>query len=72
MRVIEGIKEILAVTPRELVFNVLMKVLFGRRIGLFVITLQGQEIVAALSADLRSDGRLTAHSIDRHNTAFDG
>src|SRR5262249_614423 len=47
-----------------------MKVLFDGGIGLFVIPLQGQKIVATLIADLRSDGRLTAHSINRHNTAF--
>src|SRR5262245_15096610 len=35
VRVIEGIKEIVGGTPRELMFDVLMKVLFDRSIGLF-------------------------------------
>jgi hypothetical protein len=35
MRVIKGIKEILGVAPSQLVFNVRMKVLCDRPIGLF-------------------------------------
>jgi hypothetical protein len=72
MRVIEGIKEVLGRAPSQLVFDVLMKVLFDRSVGLFVVALQGQEIVATLVPNLRSDGRLTAHRIDGHNTTFDG
>ena len=72
MRVIEGIKEILGSAPGQLVLDVLMKVLFDSGIGLFVIALQCQEIVAALGLDLVRDGRLTSHRIDSHNTAFDG
>jgi hypothetical protein len=71
VRVIEGIKETLAGTPGQVVFDMLMKVLFDRGIGLFVVPLQGQEIVAVLITDVRRDGRLTAHGIDRQKTAFD-
>src|SRR5262245_10806197 len=71
VRIIEGIKEVLGRTPVQLVFNVLMKGLFDRSISLFVVALQGQEIVATLVPNLRSDGRLTAHRIDGHNTTFD-
>ena len=69
MRVIESIKEIRGCTPRQLVFNVRMTVLCNRRVGLFVITIQGEEIVTALVSDLASDGGLTAHRINRHGTA---
>src|SRR5919202_2304884 len=72
MGIIEGIKEILGGAPGELMFDVLMEVPFGRRIGFFVIAFQGQEIVTALRPDLTSDGGLTAHRINGHNTAFDG
>ena len=71
VRVIEGIKEILAGAPGQVMFDVRMEVLFDCLIGLFVITLQGQEVVAFLGPDLPSDGRLAAHGIDRHKTAFD-
>src|SRR5262249_15345766 len=43
-----------------------------RSVGLFVVALQGQEIVTTLALDLISNGRLAAHRIDGHNTAFDG
>jgi len=72
MRVIEGIKEVLGRAPGQLVFDVLMKVLFDRSAGLFVMALQGQEIVATLVPNLLSDGRLTAHRINGHQTTFDG
>lgn len=72
MRVIESIKEIRGCTPRQLVFNVRMTVLCNRRVGLFVITIQGEEIVTALVSDLASDGGLTAHRINGHHPAFDG
>ncbi len=72
MRVIEGIKEILGGTPGEMMFNVLMEVSFDGSRGFFVVALQGQEIVPTLRPDLASDGGLTAHRINGHNTAFDG
>jgi hypothetical protein len=72
MGVIEGIREILAGAPRQLVFNVRMKVLFDSLIGLVVIALQGQEIVATLLSYLGSNGGLTTHGINRHDTACDG
>ena len=72
VRVIEGIKEVLGRAPGQLVFDVLMQVLFDRRIGLFVIALQGQEIVATLVPDVLRDGCLTAHRIDGDNTALEG
>jgi hypothetical protein len=72
VRIIEGIKEVLGRTPVQLVFNVLMKVLFNLSIDLFVIVFQGQESVATLVPSLLSDGRLTAHRIDGHHTTFDG
>ena len=72
MQVIEGIKEIFGVTPGQLVFDVLMKVLFDRSVGLFVVALQGSEIVASLVQDLVSDSRLTSHRLDGDNTAFKG
>ena len=49
-----------------------MKVPFNRSVGLFVVALQGQEIVAPLALDLASNGRLASHRIDGHNKAFDG
>src|SRR5215813_8044782 len=69
---VERIKEVLGIAPRDIVLNVLMKVLFDRRVGLFVIALQGQEIVATLVLNLLRDGCLTAHRINRDNTTFDG
>ena len=39
VRVVERIKEVLGIAPREIVLNVLMKVLCDRRVGLFVIAL---------------------------------
>src|SRR5262249_44020826 len=72
MRVIEGIKEVLGGAPRQLVLDVRMKVLLDSLIGLFVIALQRQEVVAFLSSDLTCDGRLAAHGIHGHNTPFDG
>jgi len=71
VRVIEGSKEMLGVAPRQLVFDVLMQVLFDRSVGLLVITLQGQERVASLLPNLASNGRLAAHGIHGHNPAFD-
>ena len=65
-------KKVLGSAPGQLVFDVLMKVLFDRRIGLFVIALQGQEIVATLVPDVLRDGCLTAHRIDGDNTALEG
>ena len=56
----------------SIVLNVLMKVLCDRRVGLFVIALQGQEIVATLVPDVLRDGCLTAHRIDGDNTALEG
>jgi hypothetical protein len=49
-----------------------MKVPSDSIVGLFVITLQCQEVVASLRLDLARDGRLAAHRINSHNTAFDG
>jgi hypothetical protein len=72
VRVIEGIKEVLGSTPGQVGFDVLMQVLFDRRIGLCVIALQGQEIVATLVPDVLRDGGLTAHRINGDNTALDG
>jgi hypothetical protein len=39
--VVERIKEIVGITPREIVLDVLMKVLLDRRLRLSVIALQG-------------------------------
>src|SRR6266545_1033269 len=72
VRVIESIKEILDSAPGQLGFDVLMEVLFDLSIGLFVITLQRQEIVTALALDLARDGRLASHRINGHNTPFNG
>jgi len=72
MRVIEGIKEVLGGAPRQLVLDVRMKVLLDSLLGLFVIALQRQEVVAFLSPDLTCDGRLAAHGIHGHNTPFEG
>src|SRR5262245_42926718 len=52
--------------------NMVMEVLFDRRIGLFVMTFQGQEIITALVPNLARNRRLTAHGIHRHTTPFDG
>jgi len=72
MGIVECIKEISRGAPSQLMLDMVMKVLFDRRICLFVIGLQRQEVVATLDADLASDSRLAAHRINRHNTAFDG
>jgi hypothetical protein len=56
----------------QLVFDVRMKVSFDGLIGLFMITLQGQQVVASLRLDLARNGRLASHRINGHNTAFDG
>jgi len=72
VRVIKGIKKILGCAPCQLMFDILMKVLFDRSVGLFVIAFQGQEIITALVPNLARNGRLTAHGIDRHNTPFEG
>ena len=53
--VIAGIKEMLGVTLGQMVFDGLMKVLCDRRVGLFGVALQVQEIVASLVQDLVSD-----------------
>ena len=72
MGVIERIKEIVLLAPQEMVFDLLMKVLFHRCRGLAMIAFEGEEVVASLREDLLSDSRLAAHRINRHNTAFDG
>jgi hypothetical protein len=72
MRVIEGITEVLGRAPGQLMFDVLMKVLFDRSVGLFVVALQGQERGATWVPNVRSDGRLTAHRIHGHHTTCDG
>src|SRR5215813_6785936 len=64
VRVVKHIKEIVRIAPREIVLDLLMKVLGNSCIGLFVIVLECQEVVAALVQDLRSNGRLTAHRIN--------
>src|SRR5439155_2469936 len=58
--------------PRQLVLDVRMKVLLDSLIGLFVIALQRQEVVAFLGSDLTCDGRLAAHGIHGHHTPFEG
>ena len=72
MGVIKRVKEILRIASGEIVLDVLMKVLCHGSVGLFVIALQGQEIVAALGEDLVRNRRLTAHRIDGDDTTFDG
>jgi hypothetical protein len=46
VRVIKSIKKILVVPPGQMVFDLLMKVSFDGRLGLFMVALQGEEIVA--------------------------
>src|SRR5687768_11304096 len=58
--------------PREIVRDVLMKVLGDRSVGLFVIVLQRQEVIASLVQDLCRNLRLASHGINGHNTAVDG
>jgi hypothetical protein len=69
--VVERIKEIGRIAPREIVLDLRMKVLGNSCRGLFVIVLACQEVVATLVQDLRRNGRLTAHRIDGDNAAFD-
>jgi len=69
--VVERIKEIVRIAPREIVLDMLMKVLGNSCVGLFVIVLECQEVVAALVQDLLSNGRLTAHRINGDDAAFD-
>jgi hypothetical protein len=51
--------------------DVLMKVLGDGRVGLFVILLQCQEIVASRVQELCGNLGLAAHGINGHNTAVD-
>jgi hypothetical protein len=55
MRVIECIKEIVLLAPQEIVFDLLMKVLFHRRRGLAMIAFECEEVVTSLREDLLSD-----------------
>jgi hypothetical protein len=71
VRVSEGSKGSLGGTPGQLLRDVLMKVRVDSGIRLFVIGLQSQEVVTALGAYLARASHLAAHSIDRHNTAFE-
>src|SRR5437870_6829399 len=61
VRVIEGIKEILAGAPGQVRFDVRMAVLFDSLIGLFVIALQGQEVVTFLGPDRKSTRLNSSH-----------
>jgi hypothetical protein len=70
--VIKRVTEIPRLSPGQIVLDVLMKVLGDGGIGLFVIALQGQEIVASLGEELVRDSRWTSQCIDGDNTAFDG
>ena len=72
VRVIKGIKEILGVPPGQMVFDLLLKVGFDGRVGLFIVALQGEEIIAALVSHLGRDRRLTVHGINGHDTPFEG
>ena len=72
MRVVERVKEILGIAPGQSVLNVLMKVLGDGRVGLCMVILQGEEVVAALVQDLGGDMGLASHRIDGHKTALDG
>jgi hypothetical protein len=72
MGVVERVKEIVSIAPRQVVLDVLMKVCFDGRIGLFVVALQGSEVVAALGPDLVRNSSLAVHSINRHHTPLDG
>src|SRR5687768_5412348 len=55
MGVIERVKEIVLVPPREIVFDLLMKVLFNSRIGFCLMAFECEEIVASLLQDLLGD-----------------
>jgi hypothetical protein len=70
--IVECIKEIVRIAPREIVLDLLLKVRFDGCIGFFVILLSCQEVVTSLVPDLPRNGGLTAHRIDRNDTAFDG
>ena len=72
MGVVERIKEIVRIAPRHIVLDMAMKVLGNSLVGLFMIVLSCQEIVAALLQNLGGDLGLAAHGIDRHNTALNG
>jgi hypothetical protein len=72
VRVIEGIKAMLAGAPGQVMFEVHMAVLFESRIGLCVIALQGQAVVPFVGPDLPREGRLAAHGLERHHTACEG
>ena len=70
--VVECIKEIVRIAPREIVLDLLLKVRFDGCRGFFVILLSCQEVVPSLVPDLPRNGGLTAHRIDRDDTTFDG
>ena len=71
MGVIERVKEIVLVPPREMVFDILMKVLFNSRIGFLMIAFECEEIVASLLQDLLGDMGLASHGLDSDNASFD-
>ena len=62
----------LGIAPREIVLDVLMNVLGDRSVGLFVMVLQRQEVIASLVQDLCRHRGLASHGINGHHTAVDG
>jgi hypothetical protein len=72
VRVVKRIKEIVRITPREIVLDLWMNVRLDSCVCLLVIALECQEIGATLAQDLRSNGGLTAHRINGDNAACDG
>jgi hypothetical protein len=69
---VERIKAMVRIAPREMGRDMLLKVRCDGCIGFFVILLSCQEVVPALVPALTRDGGLTAPRIDRDDTALDG
>src|SRR5262249_8986494 len=68
---VECIKEIVLIAPRNIMLDMLMKMRLDCCVGLLVVVLKCQEVVAVLVQDLLSNGRLTAHRINSDDAAFD-
>jgi hypothetical protein len=62
----------LRIAPWEIVLAILMPVLGDGGVGLYVIFLQGQEVIASLVQELCRAVGWAARGIDGHPTAVDG
>ena len=72
MRGVESVKEVMIISPGEVVLDMVVEVRCNRMVCLFMIVLQCQEIITLLLNDLFRDLSLTSHRINRDNAALDG